>query len=323
MTRDILLIAVGLILLIAGAELLVRSSVLIAARLGVSSLLIGLTVVAFGTSAPEIVASVVAALRGSSGIAVGNIVGSNITNALLVTGSVALVAPIAVTGAALRRDGVMALVSAAALWFVCAMQKLEIFAGVVLLSTLVLYVWFAYRQERINAAPGAIKSRGMVHAKPEGAPVPTRPHNAAVLILGAIAGLTLLAGGGQLLVVSAVNLAVDLGISEAVIGLTIVAIGTSLPELATSLLAARRGESGIAFGNVLGSNIFNVLGIGGLTAILSQGHVPTRIIVLDFPTMLVATGLLLTVAATGRRIGKLEGGVLVGLFGAYLASMWV
>jgi cation:H+ antiporter len=323
MTRDILLIAVGLILLIAGAELLVRSSVLIAARLGVSSLLIGLTVVAFGTSAPEIVASVVAALRGSSGIAVGNIVGSNITNALLVTGSVALVAPIAVTGAALRRDGVMALVSAAALWFVCAMQKLEIFAGVVLLSTLVLYVWFAYRQERINAAPGAIKSRGMVHAKPEGAPVPTRPHNVAVLILGAVAGLALLAGGGQLLVVSAVNLAVDLGISEAVIGLTIVAIGTSLPELATSLLAARRGESGIAFGNVLGSNIFNVLGIGGLTAILSQGDVPTRIIVLDFPTMLAATGLLLIVAATGRRIGKVEGGVLVVLFCAYLASMWV
>lgn len=323
MTGDILLIAVGLILLIAGAEMLVRSSVLIAARLGVSSLLIGLTVVAFGTSAPEIVASVVAALRGSSGIAVGNIVGSNITNALLVTGSVALVAPIAVAGAALERDGAMALVSATALWIACAVQKLEIFAGVVLLSTLVLYVWFAYQQERTNAAPGAIRSKGMVHAKQDGTPVPTRPHNAAVLILGAVAGLALLAGGGQLLVVSSINLAVSLGISEAVIGLTIVAIGTSLPELATSLLAARRGESGIAFGNVLGSNIFNVLGIGGLTAMLSQGHVPTRIIVLDFPTMLAATGLLLIVATTGRRIRRVEGGALVGLFGAYLASMWL
>jgi cation:H+ antiporter len=318
---DLLILALGLTLLLTGAELLVRSSVLIAMRLKVSSLLIGLTVVAFGTSSPEVVASAVAALRGSTGIAVGNIVGSNITNALLVAGLAALIAPIVVTGAALRRDGIVALISAAAFWIICAVQMLGMFAGVVLLSTLVLYVRFAYRQERMSAASGAIKSREADHAIPAKPRVPSRSYNIGVLILGALAGLVLLAGGGHLLVASAIDLAMSLGISEAVVGLTIVAVGTSLPELATSLLAARRGESGIAFGNVLGSNIFNALGIGGLTAILSQGPVPRRIIVLDFPAMLAATGLLLVLAATGRRIGKVEGAALVLLFCAYLASM--
>jgi len=304
---DGLLILGGLALLIGGAELLVRGSSAVATRLSVSPLLIGLTIVAFGTSAPEVVASVAAALAQSPGIAIGNIVGSNITNGLLVAGAAALVMPIAVSTAALRRDGSVALGAAALFWLICALGLLNVWAGVVLLAGLVAYVVYAYRSgEAVDAE--AVAAPGW--------PIP-------LALLATVAGIALLAFGGKLLVDAAVNLAASLGVSEAVIGLTIVAVGTSLPELATSVLAAARKQSDIALGNVIGSNIFNVLGIGGLTAMLSSGSIPERLIMVDFPVMLATTVLLLGFALTGRRIGRVEGMVLVAGFALYTGTVWL
>ncbi|WP_193337380.1 calcium/sodium antiporter [Devosia beringensis] len=304
---DGLLILGGLILLIAGAELLVRASSAVAVRLGVSPLIIGLTIVAFGTSAPEVVASVMAALAQSPGIAIGNIVGSNIANGLLVAGAAALVMPIAVSTAALRRDGIVALGAAVLFWLICALGLLNVWAGVVLLAGLVAYIVFAYRSgEAVDAEAAAAP----------GWPVPAA-------LLAAVAGIVLLAAGGKILVDGAVSLAAGLGVSEAVIGLTIIAVGTSLPELATSLLAAARKQSDIALGNVIGSNIFNVLGIGGLTAMLSSGPIPARLIMVDFPVMLATTVLLLGFAVTGRRIGRVEGMLLVAGFGLYTGTVWL
>ena len=304
---DGLLILGGLVLLIAGAELLVRSSSAIAVRLGVSPLIIGLTIVAFGTSAPELVASVMAALAQSPGIAIGNIVGSNIANGLLVAGATALVTPIAVSRATLRRDGVVALVAAAAFWLICALGLLITGVGVALLLALVAYLVLTYRVGEAATAQ---------QANQHGWPMP-------MALLGAVAGVVLLALGGQYLVNAAVSLAAALGVSEAVVGLTIIAVGTSLPELATSLLAAVRKQSDIALGNVIGSNIINVLGIGGLTAILSPGAIPARLIMVDFPVMLATTVLLLGFALTGRRIGQVEGLLLVSGFALYNGAVWM
>lgn len=317
------IILAGLVLLVAGAEVLVRSSAFLALRLGVPALVVGLTIVAFGTSAPEVVASVTAALMQSPGIAVGNIVGSNITNALLVAGAAALVAPIAVSSSALKRDGFTALLAAAAFWVLCWLQVLNAATGSALLLALVIYVVHSYRQEKRTAATGigAASSKGAVRSE-SGLRLPALGHyEVPAAVVGSILGIVLLAFGGNLLVGAAVDLAGAIGVSETIIGLTIVAVGTSLPELATSMLAAARGQSEIAIGNVIGSNIFNVLGIGGLTALLSQGEVPARLVAVDFPVMLATTGLLVVFAATGLRVRRREGAVLVGVFALYLGSI--
>lgn len=303
---DGLLILGGLVLLIAGAELLVRASSAIAVRLGVSPLVIGLTIVAFGTSAPEVVASVMAALAQSPGIAIGNIVGSNISNGLLVAGATALVMPIAVSRPTLRRDGVVALLTAAVFWLICALGLLVIGVGVALLLALVAYLVLTYR------VGGAVTAQ---QPDQPGWPMP-------MALLGAVAGIVLLALGGRYLVNAAVSLAAAMGVSEAVVGLTIIAVGTSLPELATSLLAAMRKQSDVALGNVIGSNIINVLGIGGLTAILAPGAIPARLVMVDFPVMLTTTVLLLGFALTGHRIGRVEGLLLVSGFALYTGAVW-
>jgi cation:H+ antiporter len=316
---EFMMLLVGLVLLIAGAELLVRCSVIVALRLGIPPLVVGLTIVSLGTSAPEIVASVAAALRGSTGIAIGNIVGSNLTNSLLVAGAAALLAPVLVSRASIARDGAVAMVGGALFWLLCAMQMLSVVTGTGLLLLLAGYILFSYFSEkRSTVTPGGDAGGEVddVVAKPGRLPLP-------LAVLGAIAGAALLAFGGSLLVDAAISLAEQLGVSDAVIGLTVIAVGTSLPELATSMIAAARGRSEIAFGNVIGSNIFNVLGIGGLTAIISQGEVPGRLIAVDFPIMMAAMGLLLLAAITGHRINRLEGGILVVAFVIYVAFSWI
>jgi cation:H+ antiporter len=316
--NEIPMLLAGLVVLIAGAELLVRSSVIIATRLGIPSLVIGLTIVAFGTSAPEVVASVAAALRNSPGIAVGNIVGSNITNALLVAGATALLAPIAVSGAALRRDGFVALLGAVVFWLICALQGLSIATGIALLLGLAGYIVYSYLSEKRHGS--ILGGTSPAEAAPRAS---DHPLSLPFAVIGAIVGAVLLAFGGGLLIDAAVSLAERLGVSDVVIGLTIIAVGTSLPELATSMLAALRGKPEIAFGNIVGSNIFNVLGIGGLTAMLSQGGVPGRLIMVDFPIMVATTVLLLVVAMTGLRIGRREGAVLLTIFVLYVGAVWL
>ena len=323
-----LLIAGGLLLLIVGGELLVRGAVQLAERMGVSPLLIGLTLVGFGTSAPELVTSVQAALAGSPGIAIGNIVGSNISNILLILGISALLAPIIVSSRALARDGVLGVIAAAAFWAAGSFWSFDRAMGVLFLAALAAYLAYAWWQER-DASEGHTaafdKAAAAETARADaGLAIPgaaTRP-GLLLSVFSAVGGLALVVFGGRFLVEGAIDLARDLGISETVIGLTIVAIGTSMPELVTSVLAALRRQSEVALGNVLGSNIYNVLGIGGATAVMSPTVMPPEMVSFDAPVMVGASILLLVFAATGLRLCRREGAVLLACYVAYLVAIW-
>nr|WP_277882963.1 calcium/sodium antiporter [Paracoccus salsus] len=294
----------GLVGLFFGGEALVRGSVGIARRMAIPPLLIGLTVVGFGTSTPELLVSVDAAWRGVPDIALGNIVGSNIANILLIIGLSALIWPIKVMGATLRRDTAVMMAAALVLVPVFAMGQLGRVSGVILVAGLAAYLIWAYRQ------PGDLE------AEEVGVPAPA---SALVSTLWVIGGLVALMVGARFLVDGAVNIARGYGISEAFIGLTIVAVGTSLPELATSLIAAFRRQSEIAIGNIVGSNIFNVLGILGVTALIAPIPVASRFLTFDLPVMiavsLVLTALLLTRPVIGRGIG-------VATLAGYVAYVW-
>lgn len=320
----------GLVLLALGGELLVRGAVQLAERLGVSPLLVGLTIVGFGTSLPELVASVQAALAGSPGIAVGNIVGSNIANTLLILGLAALIHPIAVGSTALARDGGLGVAAAALLVVVGLVWMLDRPMGAVLLAALIGYVALAYLQERRGTPDHSAafdKAAAFEAAHPRGlhATLASAPGAGWLRVLASLAlllaGLGLVVSGGKLLVAGAIGLARGLGVSEAVIGVTVVAVGTSLPEIVTSLVAAWRRAPEVALGNVLGSNIYNVLGIGGATALIAPTPVPAEIARYDAFVMLFAAVLLMIVARSGWRIGRREGGLLLGGYAVYLLSL--
>lgn len=301
---DYLYLIGGLVGLFFGGEALVRGSVGIARRMAIPPLLIGLTVVGFGTSTPELLVSVDAAWRGVPDIALGNVVGSNIANILLIVGLSALVWPIKVMGATLRRDTAVMMAAALVLVPIFAMAQMGRPAGLVLVAGLVAYLVWAYRQP------------GDMEAEEVGVPAPA---SALVSVLWVIGGLVALMVGARFLVDGAVSIARGYGISEAFIGLTIVAVGTSLPELATSLIAALRRQSEIAIGNIVGSNIFNVLGILGVTAVIAPIPVAARFLTFDLPVMiavsLILTALLLTRPVVGRGIG-------VAMLAGYVAYVW-
>lgn len=315
----------GLLLLAFGGELLVRGAVRVAERLGVSPLLIGLTLVGFGTSTPELVASVQASLAGSPGIAVGNIVGSNIANVLVILGISAVVAPVAVSSRALGRDGVVGVATAAALLAVGLFWTLDRWAGAGFVAALGLYLLFAWRQES-----AATTDHGAAFDRAEAFEAARPKHAAARVgaaplwrpVLTALAGLACVVLGGRLLVDGAVGLARAMEVSETVIGLTIVAVGTSMPELVTSLVAAARKQGEVALGNVLGSNIYNILGIGGATGLIAPTAVPPEIAGFDLWVMLGVSLLLLLFARTGWRVGRREGGVLLAAYAAYVWWLW-
>ena len=324
-----LLILGGLVLLVLGGELLVRGSVRVAERLGVSPLLIGLTLVGFGTSTPELVTSVQAALIGSPGIAVGNIVGSNLANILLILGASALLMPLAIESRALARDGLIGL--GATLLFLAAAWTTGlgrgVGAGLVLL--LILYLVYAYRQERGGGAEHtaafdrAEAAEGVDHAL-----VPRPPEGAGARawiapVATALGGLLLIVLGGRWLVAGAIDFARLAGMTETAIGLTIVAVGTSMPEFVTSAVAALRRQADVAVGNVLGSNIYNLLGIGGLTGLIAPTAIPGEIAVFDLPLLVGATLLLLLFAASGMRLNRLEGALLLGGYAGYVAWLLV
>jgi len=298
---DYFYVVAGLIGLFFGGEALVRGSVGIARRMAIPPLLIGLTVVGFGTSTPELLVSVDAALRGVPDIAVGNIVGSNIANILLILGLTALVWPITVMGATLRRDTLVMVASALALVPVFALAHMGRLSGAMLVLGLVGYLVWAYR------TPGA--------APDEDENLPAPP-STWVWVLG---GLTILMLGARFLVDGAVNIARGYGISEAFIGLTIVAVGTSLPELATSLIAAMRRQSEIAIGNIVGSNIFNVMGILGITAVISPIPIAGRFLTFDLPVMIAVSLVLTLLLLTQPKIGRITG---VALLVGYVAYVW-
>ena len=322
-----LLLLGGLVLLIAGGDLLVRGSVQIASRLGVSPLVIGLTLVGFGTSAPELVTSVQAALIGAPGIAFGNIVGSNIANVLLIGGAAAILHPITVTSAALRRDGNVMVAVAVVFAGLAAVMPMERWLGAIFILALAAYVYLAFRQERRTRAVvdhGAAYDKGAALQAVDPGTVPAIDAKGSILlpILTALVGLAMVALGGKLLVDGAVTVARTFGISETVIGLTIVAVGTSLPELVTSVLAAIRRQGDVAFGNIVGSNIYNILGIGGATAVIAPGAVPAEIVGFDNPVMLGVLVLLVAFAWTGYRIARWEGAALLLGYLAYVVVIW-
>jgi len=318
----------GLLLLIVGGELLVRGSVRVAERMGVSPLLIGLTLVGFGTSTPELVTSVQAALIGSSGIAVGNIVGSNIANILLILGLSATIFPIAVQGDALKRDGGFVLATALLLAAVGLTTGLSRPVGLAFVLILAGYIIYAYRTERTGSGDHTAafgKAEAAEHVDPV-----LRPGQAAAAagvsgsllpLLMAVAGLAVIIFGGRIFVDGAVQFARLAGLSEEVIGLTIVAVGTSTPELVTSVFAALRRQSDVALGNILGSNIYNVLGIGGVTALISPTPVPPEMVAFDVPVMIAVSLAMLISAATGRQISRLEGVILVAGYAGYVSLL--
>ena len=321
MTTDLLFLLLGLVLLVIGGDLLVRGAVRIAERLRLSPMLIGLTIVGMGTSTPELAASVQASLAGSPGIAVGNIVGSNIANSLLILGAAALIAPFAVKASALWRDGGVGLIAAVALLAAGATVGLTREAGLVFLAAIAGYIYYAYRQERVGATHSAAydRSAAMEGVDPDfGAHAPAKRRLWIALILFA-AGLGLIVTGGGVLVSGAIGVAETLGVSDAVIGLTIVAIGTSLPELVTSAMAAWRRQGEMALGNVLGSNIYNILFIGGLTGVIAPTTVPPVIAGFDLPVLVGVTLLVMLFAYTGGRLSRREGAILVVAYAAYAA----
>jgi cation:H+ antiporter len=312
-TLDILMVIGGFVALMVGGEYLVRGAVAIASRLGMSPMVIGLTLVGFGTSTPELLTSLQAAFAGSPGIAVGNVVGSNIANILLILGVAAAITPIAVNPAAFRRDGAVLIAASLAGLAIVLTGTLGRGAGAVLLAGLVAYVTLTILFERRRHTAAA----ELYEAEAESVEIPgTSPLVATLQFVGGLA-VTLL--GARLLVSGAVGLATDLGVSDAVIGLTVVAIGTSMPELVTSVVAARRGHGDVAFGNILGSNIFNILGILGITALVKPLAVPDVIADFDIWVMLAATALLVATSVSGWRITRTEGAILLACYVAYLA----
>ncbi len=315
MFDDLLLVATGLFLLFVGGEGLVRGSVALAERLGISKLLIGLVIVGFGTSTPELLVSVNAALDGAPEIALGNVVGSNIANILLIIGVAALIAPIlGWDRTALREALVATLVSAATL----ALMHAAIITrahGIAMLMLLAGYLLASYWLERRNRTARTFQNEA---AEFEDIPLP-RPWLPPVLALGGIAALVF---GADLLVEGAVNIARDFGVPDAVIGLSLVAIGTSLPELATAIVAAIRRHSDVVLGNVIGSNIFNILAILGVTVVIQPIEVSTRFRDIDAPIMLGASLLLLVLLCATRRIGRLWGVLMLAVYLAYMAFLF-
>lgn len=316
----------GLLLLVAGGDLLVRGSVQVATRLGVSPLVIGLTLVGFGTSTPELVTSVQAALSGSPGIAFGNIVGSNIANILLIAGVSSMLFPILVTSSTLKRDGVVMVAAALAFAALSWLMPLGRLIGIVALALLAFYIYSAFRQEKSASKPehGAAFEKGVALEAVDPALSPDismTPRLSLSLVL-AIGGLIAIVLGGYFLVSGAVEMARSLGVSETIIGLTIVAVGTSAPELVTSIVAALKKQGDVAFGNIVGSNIYNILGIGGMTALIAPSTVPAEIVGFDNLVMVGVSVALVALAYTALRIARWEGGVLLAGYFLYVYWIW-
>jgi cation:H+ antiporter len=307
-----LYLAAGLLLLLVGGELLVRGAVATATRAGVSPLLIGLTLVGFGTSTPELLTSIEAAIVGAPGIAVGNVVGSNIANILLILGIAALICPLQVSRGAFYRDGSVVALATLSGVVVCLTGELRPLGGIVLVMLLIAYIVFCYRTERLEATATdnpvypALAVPGSIDL------------SLAFSILLVVGGLALTILGAHLLVSSVLTIGAAAGIPETVLGLTVVAVGTSLPELTTSVLAAIRKQPDIAFGNIVGSNIYNILGILGATAIIEPIPVPAEILEADIWIMLAATVMLLFFSVSGWRITRIEGGMFLAAYVAYL-----
>jgi cation:H+ antiporter len=309
---QVLAFTAGLALLVFGGEALVRGAVRLAALTGLSAVVIGLTVVAFGTSAPELAVSLAAAVSGSPEIAIGNVVGSNIFNVLVVLGIAAVIIPLPVASTLVRIDVPILIAVSVAFIALAANGILGRIEGAILLGAVVAYTIFAVYISRRESAVVERQASEFLG---------TGEQRIWVQALLIAVGLLLLVAGARLMVYAAVQIATGLGISQAVIGLTIVAAGTSLPEIATSVVAALRREPDIAVGNIVGSSIFNLLAIVGLTALVHPITVAPVFLQRDLWVMLAVTVAMLPIIVTGRKVVRWEGVLLLAGYAGYL--YWV
>ncbi|MFA7275436.1 MAG: calcium/sodium antiporter [Pseudobdellovibrionaceae bacterium] len=315
--NDILLIGGGLFLLLLGGEGILRGSVAVATRLGVSKFLVAAVIIGFGTSMPEMAVSVEAALQNAPEVALGNVVGSNIANVLLIVGLSAVISPIALDGDMVRRDMAFMLVATLVL---CALAYAGAFHGVsgaVMLVGLLVYIWWSYRLERSKQSQlPSPDADGLPDAPIE---APMRTGKAVIL---SVASLVMLVGGAVMLVDGAIALARHFAISETVIGLTIIAVGTSLPEIATSVVSSLRHQGDVVIGNILGSNIFNILAILAVTAMIKDIPVSEQIVAFDMWVMLGAAFVLALFLLLGVRIGRRAGFVMLASYSAYIFFLY-
>ncbi len=304
----------GLALLLFGGEVLIRGAVGLAKRAGISPFIVGLTIIGFGTSAPEVVVSVDAALSGSPGIAVGNVIGSNVANILLIVGAAALFMPLAVHPDALKRDGTMMAFATVLFIAIALMGTATWYHGVIAITVLIAYLAYSIWSDRqgndavaqMHSDEGELLQSGL-------------PDKLWVMLLALGIGLVALVAGSRFAVIGASAIAHEAGISEEVIGITLVAFGTSLPELATAMVAAARKQADVCIGNVIGSNIFNLLGITGAAAIAAPLPFAASVVTFDIWVLLAVTVLFMWFMLTGRRIQRWEGLVLLLLYFTYIS----
>ena len=307
---------IGLVLLSGGADYLIKGAVAVAARFNISPLIVGLTIVALGTSLPELVVCVRAALDGASGIAVGNVVGSNIANILLILGAGALMCPIAANRTHFIRDSAI-MIGATALFIGIAFTgSFGGVSGMIMFALLVAFLFFSYAQGKKHGMDD-LSMLDLDEAVPESL---VAPMVAAFWVIG---GLAAVAFGADLLVNGATTIARSIGVSEEVIGLTMVAVGTSLPELATVAAAAAKRHTDLIVGNVMGSNIFNILGVMGVTAMVSDVPVGAQILAFDVWVMIAAAILLVPFMLSGNALSKREGFFCVLLYVTYIGVQYI
>ena len=303
MLLSIAYILIGVIAVLWGADKFTDGAAAIARKMNIPEIVIGLTIVAMGTSAPELFTSVVSALKGSTGLALGNIVGSNIFNSLLIVGAAAAVAPIPISQVTIVKDIPFALVSSLLLTAVCLDGNLTRLDSLLLLIGFALFLAYTLQMARNGTTEDSKSETSQALWKN---------------ILFIIIGLACLIVGSNLFVNGASTVAEQLGISDAIIGLTIVAGGTSLPELATSIISARKGQSGIAIGHVVGSNVFNILAILGITGFISPMRNLGGITTIDFTMLILSIILVWAMSFTKHKIERWEGFTLIGIFALYL-----
>ena len=302
MLLDIILIVVGVTLVLTGADRLTEGASALARRMSVPEIIIGLTIVAAGTSAPELFVSLVSALKGTPDLAVGNVVGSNIMNAMLIVGCAAMVAPMTISRSTVKKDIPFSVGASVLLMLLALNSFLGRLDGIILLAGFAIFMAYTLMQAKKGQAESVVE---------------VKQQNPWLSALWVLAGLVLLVVGSNLFVDSASSVALSLGISEGVVGLTVVAGGTSLPELATSVVAARKGQSAIAIGNVIGSNVFNILLILGLTATISPLAIE-GITTVDMAVMLISVSLVWLFSFTKFTVERWEGAMLVGGYLVYL-----
>jgi cation:H+ antiporter len=314
MATTIVLLIIGLIVLIIGGDYLVRGSSSIALRLHLSPLVVGLTIVAFGTSAPELLISIQSALKGSPDIAMGNVVGSNICNLALVLGITAVVNPVKVQLNSIRVDWPVTMGSSILLYLMVLEGMLTAVEGIIFVIALIIYIVFIVTNSR-----KAVKSAKLKLDLPNLPDAPKKQiwKDIFFIIIGCVA----LFFGSEWFVISAKDLALSLGVEERVVGLTIVALGTSLPELVTAAVASYKGESDLALGNLMGSNIFNILSILGITAIIQPISVHEVILNKDIIWMLMITLMILPLMIVRREVGRGDGTVLLIVYAVYIYTV--